>query len=730
MNMKKMGIQKRILLLLLAAGIGTFFVLSAASFFSLYQARSDALDTGGAMGKTVAEFAGDFTVRQAKKRISDVAAEKAGNVERAVADILADADNLAKTMNVILSDNNAYPSIMLTTPTEVSIPGNTAYIYLNRGISDRIFFDQALMRDIGTSSNIAKCLELTSRRYNSDTSCYIASENGYLIWADGLSEGQTMAEFPEVYLKQEFDASKRPWYIAAKKAGHPIVTDVYISVEGDSEITCAAPYYENGKFAGVAGVSTPLHALYEIVQEKRLGAESVNFALNEKGCVVLSSKNEGTLSVSQEQKDLRLSPERSLAVEAASMAAGKSDVALVTVDGEEYYLAYAPMPLLGWSFGTLVKRETVTAPAADIGRIVTNEAKAFALSMEKLFFANVFRTAVLLLLIFLVLVYVSRRAARHFVEPILALSEGVKEIATGNLDKKLDIRTGDELEGLSESVNEMTDDLKKYMENYAHATADKERIATELSMAQSIQAGMLPSIFPKFSENDHFDLFASMAPAREVGGDFYDFYMLDEDHLALTIADVSGKGVPASLFMVISKTILKNVALSEGIGYDLGKLMERTNNQLCENNEEMMFVTVFFGVLNLKTGEFSYVNAGHNAPFIGRTSEGRTEWSSLENKKKNFMVGAVEDAVYDERRVTLGVGDMLFVYTDGVTEAMDGDGNMYTESRLKDTLEREGRPEVKSEALLAAVREDIAVHVNGAEPSDDVTMLGIRFLGP
>ncbi|MCR5559895.1 MAG: serine/threonine-protein phosphatase [Schwartzia sp.] len=206
--------------------------------------------------------------------------------------------------------------------------------------------------------------------------------------------------------------------------------------------------------------------------------------------------------------------------------------------------------------------------------------------------------------------------------------------------------------------------------------------------------------------------------------------MLDEDHLALTIADVSGKGVPASLFMVISKTILKNVALSEGIGADLGKLMERTNNQLCENNEEMMFVTIFFGVLDLKTGEFSYMNAGHNVPFIGRTSDGHTEWSSLENKKKNYMVGAVEDAVYDERRLTLAPGDMLFVYTDGVTEAMDTDGNMYTEARLKETLEREGRPEVKSEALLAAVRADITAHVNGAEPSDDVTMLGIRFLGP
>ncbi|MCR5559897.1 MAG: cache domain-containing protein [Schwartzia sp.] len=268
MNMKKMGIQRRILLLLLSAGLVTFFVLSAASFISLYQGRSDALETGGAMGKTVEGFAEDFAVRQAKKRISDVAEQKAENVEHVVEGILADADNMVKTMTGILSDSADYSPIMLMTPTESQIPGNTAYIYLRRGLSERIFSDPALMREIGTASNIGKCLEFTSRRYTSDTSCYIASDNGYLIWVDGLSKGQTMAEFPEVYLKQEFDAVKRPWYIAAKKEGHPIVSEVYISVEGDSEITCAAPYYENGKFAGVAGISTPLHALHEIIQKK------------------------------------------------------------------------------------------------------------------------------------------------------------------------------------------------------------------------------------------------------------------------------------------------------------------------------------------------------------------------------------------------------------------------------------------------------------------------------
>lgn len=728
MNIKKMGIQKRILFLLLATGLATFLVISAVSLVSLYQSRSDSLETGRTMGETVASFTEDFAARQAKKRLSDEAEDKAETVEHIVKGILQDADNLARSMTGIMSEKENYPARVLTTPTEEKIPGNIAYVYKTTGFAERLPYDPLLQKELGTAANIAEILEFISREYQTDTSCYVASENGYMIWADGLSKGDTHAELPDVYLKREFNALVRPWYIAAKEKGKPVVTDVYVSVEGDLEVTCAAPYYDSGEFAGVAGISTPLDSLYALVQEKNMGKDSINFALNRKGCVVLSTQKTGTLAVSADT-DLRLSGEQSLAMEAASMAAGKRDVALVTVDGEEYYLAYAPMPSIGWSFGTLVKRDAVVGPAKEIRHTVMSESKKFAAVLDDFFFGNFIRMAVLMLFILAVLVYISRRAARRFVEPVLALSAGVKDIAKGNLDRKLDIKTGDEIEGLADSVNEMTDDLKKYMDNLATATADKERIATELSLAQGIQEGMLPQIFPKFSNNPHFDLFASMEPAREVGGDFYDFYSLDDDHLALTIADVSGKGVPASLFMVISKTILKNAALSMGQAADLGHMMEISNRQLCENNEEMMFVTVFFGVLDVKTGEFSYVNAGHNAPYIGRTEDGHTEWSSLSDEKKNYMVGAVENAVYDERKITLKPGDMLFVYTDGVTEAMNENGELYTDERLEATLGRVATPDKNSETILAEVRADVAEHVGEAESSDDVTMLGIRYLG-
>ena len=207
--------------------------------------------------------------------------------------------------------------------------------------------------------------------------------------------------------------------------------------------------------------------------------------------------------------------------------------------------------------------------------------------------------------------------------------------------------------------------------------------------------------------------------------------MLDDHQIAFTIADVSGKGIPASLFMVISKTILKNAALS---GYksaiSVSKLIEHTNHQLCENNEEMMFVTAIFGMLNTKTGVFSYVNAGHNYPLVGRTANGTTKWEYLNDKKKLFALGVMDDISYEENQLTLMPGDVLFLYTDGVTEAMSEDGQLYSNQRLADTLNHVGTPDISSKDLISAIRNDISQHVGTAEQSDDITMMSIRYLSP
>ena len=267
----------------------------------------------------------------------------------------------------------------------------------------------------------------------------------------------------------------------------------------------------------------------------------------------------------------------------------------------------------------------------------------------------------------------------------------------------------------------MTDELAAYMEKLAQTTAQKERIDTELAVATRIQTGLLPQGQRPFPERKDFDLAAMMKPAREVGGDFYDFYFLDERHLVITVADVSDKGVPAALFMVIAKTLLKENLLFAGTPERLGEVFVKTNNALLRSNQENMFVTVFCGVLDTLTGEFIYVNAGHNPPIIRQSGKCRC----LEMVSYPVM-GAVEDLPYSASRLRLKSGDAIFLYTDGVTEAMNEGRELFDEQRLLRKLAAlGGSAEEDIEGVYEAVRE----YAGEAEQSDDITILEMIYYG-
>ena len=286
----------------------------------------------------------------------------------------------------------------------------------------------------------------------------------------------------------------------------------------------------------------------------------------------------------------------------------------------------------------------------------------------------------------------------------------------------MNIHTGNEIEHLAVCFNAMTDELQNYMKNLTKITAEKERIATELNVAKDIQVSMLPKDFD-FDRKD-FELYATMNAAKDVGGDFYDFYLLDENHLVITIADVSGKGIPAALFMMISKTILKNFAMTMTTPDDFSAVMTLANNQLCQNNDAMMFVTVFIGMLDLKTGEFIFVNGGHNPPLIYNNAENKFEYLKVQ---KNFVLGAMDDMDFEQQKIRLAKGDIIYLYTDGVTEALNKENELYGEKRLQDCLNRADK-NISVNDLLKFVRADVKKHVNGADQSDDMTMLALRLM--
>ncbi len=317
-----------------------------------------------------------------------------------------------------------------------------------------------------------------------------------------------------------------------------------------------------------------------------------------------------------------------------------------------------------------------------------------------------------------------------FLVRIVRLEEHVEAYA-GQAEKNVAIaeeieRTktdDDEIGSLSRRFAQMIRDLDEYMVNLQTVTKEKERISAELNVATDIQASMLPQIFPAFPNRKEFDIFASMNPAKEVGGDFYDFFMVDDKHLAVVIADVSGKGVPAALFMVIAKTLIKNNAQA---GDSPNEVCFNTNNQLMEGNAGELFVTAWIGIYDIESGELVFADAGHELPFLCH-ADGRVEL--VKPKRKKPPLATMEDIPYMEGTIQLQEGDTLFLYTDGVPEATNAHNELFGMERLEKVMQEHFADDPA--VLLPNVRREVDAFVGDAPQFDDLTMLSlkIRYLG-
>ncbi len=325
---------------------------------------------------------------------------------------------------------------------------------------------------------------------------------------------------------------------------------------------------------------------------------------------------------------------------------------------------------------------------------------------------------------------------RNLVKPINQIIEAAKEyiyedIPDEEIDldakhcsfQKLRIETGDELQQLASAMKNMEIDLGRYIDHLTRVTSEKQRMSTELSLATRIQAHMLPSIFPAFPDRDEFDLYATMDPAKEVGGDFYDFFMVDHDHLALVVADVSGKGIPAAMFMMISKIIIKNVTQNSTVEGKVSPalVLQRANSMLCENNEDEMFVTVWLGILEISSGKLTYANAGHEKPLFLR----KGEWA-FDDNRHGFVLAGMEGMRYKDYETVLSPGDFIFQYTDGVTEATNSKEELFGEDRL---IKVAKDCPMDATEFLKHMRSELDGFVKEAPQFDDITMLGLKYNG-
>ncbi|MCR5041568.1 MAG: SpoIIE family protein phosphatase, partial [Clostridia bacterium] len=399
-------------------------------------------------------------------------------------------------------------------------------------------------------------------------------------------------------------------------------------------------------------------------------------------------------------------------------AYGDGEAFLAEMDGKEIYMTAREIRSTKWLLCTAINAEEVREP---IGVVTTQSDRLFADARAKMadeFRSQIIKAVLALLAIALLVAVTVYFVSRTISKPIIKLTDTVKNTGEGDFDTKSDIDSRDEIGDLARGFNKMQDDLKLYTENLQAVTAEKERIGAELNVATQIQADMLPRIFPPFPQKKEIDLFASMTPAKEVGGDFYDFFLLDENRLALVIADVSGKGVPAALFMVISKTLIKNRAMQGGTP---AQILADVNNQLCEGNDAEMFVTSWLGIIDLSTGVITAANAGHEFPAVC----GPDRKFELFKDKHGFVLAGMEGARYRDYEIQLERGGSLFVYTDGVPEATNGDSEMFGTDRMLEALNR--LSDNKPELFIKEVGSAVKAFTGEAPQFDDVTMVGLTW---
>ena len=574
--------------------------------------------------------------------------------------------------------------------------------------------------NIGLMGNVADMMISMISDSGELGSCFIALEDGIMIVADD-HPGTKILESGEII---PFPIHERPWYNGAVQTGGIWFSDVeYDLFTGRMEVVCSMPVYHNGVLVAVVGFDVFLDFLTEAVSSSAMNAGFM-IILNEAGHVILSPKNDGVfkVQVSESALDLRKSFWPKLGFFVSNAMSGGTDVRLVQIDKSEYFMTAHKINTVDWTVICIVDKADTTAPAEamklEYNKISNSAREEFLSGME-----TSRTTMIVLLAISLILCSTGAvLLAGRIVRPINRMARKVTEISEDKLLFEMEdsFRTKDEIEVLAQSFANLSSRTVEYIKQITRITAEKERIGAELNVAAKIQADMLPRIFPPYPNTKEFDLYASMIPAKEVGGDFYDFFMVDDSHIALVMADVSGKGVPAALFMVIAKTLIKDRTLQGGTP---AEILGDVNAQLCEGNEASLFVTVWLAIIDLKTGDGMAANAGHEHPAL-RHKDGEFH---LVEYRHSPAVAVMEGMKFREHPFHLDKNDTLFVYTDGVPESTDKNNTLFGNERMLEALNRD--PDADPKTILKNVSDGISEFIGDAEQFDDTTMLCFRYKG-
>ena len=675
--MKRQPIKKRIRSIMLWIALITIIVMSIITFIFMFLMRRR---TSGAV------------VRQLQDNTAYIMADKVELAEKELNKLIGYLESNSYFLGMIYENPNNY-TYKPVGQIDTSIVDEYS---LQRTILSKNINLDSIDDEMGRVSSVLSMWEpLMKVEGKTIASIYLGTESGFMFSYDKFASQVELSDDGELY----FNYKERPWYINAKEQQKTVLGDVEQDYFGRGlTFTCSTPFYNNGKLVGVIAMDILVSDLQDTIINIDYDSSSTDdyaFIVGSNGDILATPYIDKNSKVFENIHDSK------------NQYYSISDKLLSETAGVEYinnsFCAHDKIDIVDWYLCMYIPETLVLKEVNNIDNAIQRMIKAFL---------------IILIVLIVLIVQLSKNVSKKITEPILQLNDDVERISKGDLDYKARTIGNDEVTDLATSFNNMTTSLKNYISDLTNLTAEKERIGAELNVATHIQAAMLPSLFPAFPRDERFDIYATMNPAKEVGGDFYDFFKLDDKHLAMVVADVSGKGVPAALFMVIGKTLIKD---HTALKRNLNETFYDVNNILCESNSEELFITAFEAVINVETGHVTYVNAGHEMPFIYKNGIWKPE-----KIKPSFVLAGMENMKFSGGELFLEKGNILFEYTDGATEATNSNNELYGMDRLEKALTM--NTELPMEKLLPAIKDDIDKFVGEAPQFVDITMLGFKLL--
>ncbi|MBR2835767.1 MAG: SpoIIE family protein phosphatase [Coriobacteriales bacterium] len=705
---KRTSVTRKVILLTLSFAMITL-VLCASTFLSaIHVIRSSAVENSQNLGENASSISSEAMIGKLEERMINQVQDKALMAEQKLS-AYSDAVLLAASYaHTLLLEPDSYPQKEVARP----LSKNAGTWTMQRALANEEIDYKGLQAQSALLGNMEDVFAPLVENSDNIATIYLGTENGLQIAYDPFSDGDAAEE-------SYYEYRDSSWYELGKHADRYAFTDAYQDGYGRGlTITCVAPFTDaNGGLVGCVAID---------ILMRELNASMVNDGIVDPSAAVLIDSHGAYIAgkdidPATEDAGSVFDDDGPLSQAAPEILRRKNGITSVGTGEDAVYISFASIDSTDWILCIMSPVASVISPALSIRESINHNTEGVVATVTQEIL-NVIQYCLLLsALILLFVTLFAGRSSKKISDPLKQLEADVLRISGGNLDNRTQVVTDDEIGSLANSFNTMTDSLQRYIANLKEVTAKEERIAGELDVARHIQASMLPRDFEGFSAKSEFDLYASMTPAKEVGGDFYDFFYTDENHVCLVMADVSGKGVSAALFMAIAKTLIKNRAQ---MGGGPAEILSYANEKLCEGNEAELFVTVWLAIIDLTCGKGLAANAGHEHPVI-RHVDGEYE---LVKYRHSPAVATMEGIRFREHEFELQPGDRFFVYTDGVAEATNATNELFGTERMLQALNFNVSATPKE--LLEHVKAQIDAFVGESDQFDDITMLSFYYYGP